>query len=273
MNRTGMGVDSAALVATLLCCLVAVVLLMGATMGLAVARRRMSIVDVAWGLGFVLVAAVSFGISATGGGADGSRWLLLVMTAAWGLRLAIHIARRNAGRPEDPRYIALMGEDSRGLAGRALRRVFVPQGVTMFVISLPIQVGVNSDATRWWLAAPGIAIWLVGLTFEGLGDAQLARFKADPAHHGQVMDRGLWRYTRHPNYFGDACVWWGLWLVAGSSWLGLATVVSPLLMTYLLAGKTGKPLTERSMAASKPGYADYVARTSSFVPLPPRRTR
>ncbi|MEJ7721658.1 MAG: DUF1295 domain-containing protein [Ilumatobacteraceae bacterium] len=115
-------------------------------------------------------------------------------------------------------------------------------------------------------------IWAIGLTFETVGDLQLTRFRADPANKGQVMDHGLWRYTRHPNYFGDACVWWGIFLVAAEHWPGVLTILSPAVMTYLLVAKTGKALLERSMQESKPGYAEYVDRTSGFVPLPPRRS-
>jgi steroid 5-alpha reductase family enzyme len=115
-----------------------------------------------------------------------------------------------------------------------------------------------------------LAVWLCGLTFEGIGDWQLASFKSDLANRGAVMDRGLWRYSRHPNYFGDACVWWGLFLISFGSWLGLVTIFAPVLMTFLLAAGSGKPITDERLSA-RPGYADYVRRTSGFVPLPPRR--
>jgi steroid 5-alpha reductase family enzyme len=118
----------------------------------------------------------------------------------------------------------------------------------------------------------GTTVWAIGLFFEAVGDAQLNRFRADPASKGQVMDRGLWRYTRHPNYFGDATVWWGLWLIASQQWAGVLTILSPALMTWTLTRKTGKPLLEQGMADRRPGYADYVARTSGFFPLPPKRT-
>jgi steroid 5-alpha reductase family enzyme len=117
----------------------------------------------------------------------------------------------------------------------------------------------------------GVVVWLVGFVFETVGDLQLTRFRNDPSSAGQVLDTGLWHYTRHPNYFGDACVWWGISLVAFSAWPGLLTLASPVLMTWLLARGTGKPLLEKDMAARRPGYADYVRRTSGFVPLPPRR--
>src|SRR6185312_10702217 len=119
--------------------------------------------------------------------------------------------------------------------------------------------------------AVGVALWLLGFTFEAVGDRQLDRFRADPANRGRVLETGLWRYSRHPNYFGDACVWWGLYALAALAWPGPLTVLSPLLMTWLLTAKTGKPLLERHLTGRRPGYADYVARTSGFVPWPPRR--
>jgi steroid 5-alpha reductase family enzyme len=141
----------------------------------------------------------------------------------------------------------------------------------MLFVSLPIPVAAATDPPLQWWTWAGVLVWGVGMFFDTLGDRQLARFKADQANTGQVMDRGLWRYTRHTNYFGDACVWWGIWLVAAVSWPGLALVVCPTLMRYFLAVKTGKGPLERSLSPTKSGYSDYVTRTSGFVPLPPRR--
>ena len=117
----------------------------------------------------------------------------------------------------------------------------------------------------------GAALWAVGFAFETVGDLQLTRFSSDPANRGRVLDTGLWRYTRHPNYFGDACVWWGLSVVAFSAWPGILTVLSPVLMTWLLARGTGKPLLEKDIGSRRPGYREYVERTSGFLPLPPRK--
>lgn len=250
----------------------AIVLLMGATLAYAVNRKHLSVVDTVWGLGFVGVAVASFAVSFAFDGPGAVHWLLVVMVAVWGTRLAVHIGMRNAGKPEDPRYVDLI-ERSGGeadLARIALAKVFGPQGVVMWVVSLPIMVGMNNARIIPALGVLGVVVWAIGFVFESVGDWQLKAFKADPSHQGQVMDQGLWRYTRHPNYFGDACVWWGIWLVAASSWAGLATVVGPIAMTYFLAAKTGKPLTEKAMSQSKPGYADYVRRTSGFFPWPPR---
>ena len=141
----------------------------------------------------------------------------------------------------------------------------------MWFVSLPVQVAAFEPSSPGVLAWVGVLVWAVGLAFEGVGDAQLTRFRNDPATRGQVLDTGLWRYTRHPNYFGDACVWWGLSLVAFDAWPGVLTVLSPLAMTWLLAKGTGKPLLEKDMSSRRPGYAEYVRRTSGFVPLPPRK--
>ena len=152
------------------------------------------------------------------------------------------------------------------------RSIFLTQAVAIWFVSLPVQVAMFEPSEPGVLLWVGIAVWAVGFGFESVGDWQLARFRADPASKGQVMDRGLWRYTRHPNYFGDATVWWGLWLIAAQQWAGAITILSPVLMTWTLTRKTGKPLLEQGMADRRPGYADYVERTSGFFPLPPKRT-
>ena len=250
----------------------AIVLLMGGTLTYAVTKKHLSVVDTIWGLGFVVIAIASLIVSTGFDGPSAAPWLLLAMVAIWGTRLAVHIGMRNAGKPEDRRYVDLIARSGgeADLARIAVAKVFGPQGIVMWIVSLPIMIGVNNARIIPVLGVLGVVVWAVGFFFEAVGDWQLKRFKADPSNKGQVMDQGLWRYTRHPNYFGDACVWWGIWLVAASSWAGLGTVIGPIAMTYFLAGKTGKTLTEKSMSESKPGYADYVRRTSGFFPLPPR---
>ena len=240
----------------------AVVLLMAMTAVAARRTGRWAVVDVTWGLGFLVVTVIAV---AVGSGDVLRRGILLGLVAAWSLRLASHILRRAGGR-EDPRYEELKSN------GRSfLRQVLLPQGLAIFFVSLPIQLSVSSDRAVGPVAVVGIALWVVGLTFESIGDAQLKAFKADPATKGQVMDRGLWAFTRHPNYFGDACIWWGIYLVAADSGLpGAATVLSPVVMTYFLVFATGARLLERSMM-KRPGYPAYVERTSMFFPLPPKR--
>ena len=252
--------------------LVTSALLMTATALTAYRLGRVAVVDVAWGLGFVLVAATASVVGVLTDGDAVRRWVVLAMVGSWGLRLAWHIRRRAVGHGEDPRYEEVLGGTlpEAGM-GVAVRKVFVVQGLALWFISLPVQVGAVSEVWSWPVVVAGAALWLVGLVFETVGDAQLAAYKADP-DRGPVMDRGLWRYTRHPNYFGDACVWWGVWLAAGlgSGWLpGLLTVLAPLAMTYFLVFATGARLLERTMM-QRPGYPAYAARTSMFLPLPPR---
>ncbi|MFG2944045.1 DUF1295 domain-containing protein [Streptomyces adustus] len=239
------------------------------TFAVAVRRRLHRIVDVAWGLGFTAVALVSCAAS-TGEGDTGRRVLVTVLTSVWGLRLAAHIARRGRGHGEDPRYEALLAKAPGSRDLYALRMVYLLQGALVWLVSLPVQAAQYVRTEMSGLAWAGTALWAVGLFFEAVGDAQLARFKADPAHRGRIMDQGLWRYTRHPNYFGDFCVWWGLYLIACDSVATAAlSLVSPVVMSFLLIRGSGKPMLERHLAG-RPGYARYAARTSGFFPRPPR---
>jgi steroid 5-alpha reductase family enzyme len=227
---------------------------------------RFNVVDVTWGLAFVTVAVVA---AAVGTGDLVRRLLVLVLVAIWGGRLAWHMHQKTAGRGEDPRYEALLGGDTS--TGTVLRKIFVTQALASWFISLPLQVSATLGPTPGILLpvfGVGVAVWLLGVLFEAVGDHQLRVFKADPAHKGIIMDRGLWSWTRHPNYFGDACVWWGLWLVCLADWPILLTVLSPILMTYFLVFATGARLTEKQMAG-RPGFAEYCSRTSFFVPWPP----
>jgi len=250
--------------------LAATALVFGATF--LVGRRigRYNVVDVTWGLAFVVVAIVA---AVLGTGDVIRRLLLLALVAVWGLRLAAHLTVKLKGKGEDPRYEAhLRGDFS---TATVLRKIFVVQGISAWFVSLPLQLSAASGPTppRWLpVLILGTLLWLVGFVFEALGDQQLKAFKADPANKGRIMDRGLWSWTRHPNYFGDACVWWGLWLITLNGWAALATVLSPMLMTYFLVYATGARLAEKHMA-DRPGFREYCARTAFFVPWPPSRRR
>ena len=247
-----------------------VTVLMLVTFLYAMRTRVHAIMDTIWPLGFVLIAVVSFALSAGSGGA-GRRVLALVLTAVWGLRLGAHIYARNRGQGEDRRYTSLLRRNRGSLAAFVLRYIYWAQGRVMWFVSLPVQAAMYEHAGISAVTWLGVAVWAVGFGFEAVGDAQLRRFRADPANAGRVLDRGLWRYTRHPNYFGDALVWFGLWLLACSHWLGLVLVASPVYMTNMLVRHTGKRLLEKHMARSKgAAYADYVRRTSGFIPWPPR---
>ncbi len=232
---------------------------------------RFNVVDVTWGLAFVAVAAASFAWSA-GSGADlARRSLVLALVTVWGVRLAAYIGWRSRGHGEDPRYERMLARARGSRAAYALVQVFLLQAAIAWFVSLPVQAAMYERSAPGGFAVAGGALWLLGLGFEAVGDAQLAAFKRDPGNAGRVLDRGLWRYTRHPNYFGEACLWAGLYLVAAQHWVGALTVLSPVLMTYFVAFKSGKPMLEAQLARTKPGYADYVARTSGFVPRPPKR--
>jgi steroid 5-alpha reductase family enzyme len=238
----------------------------------AIGRRigRYNVVDVAWGIGFI---AVALACAALGAGDAPRRWLLLVLVAIWGLRLSWHMYRKSAGKGEDPRYADLLGADPS--AGRALRKIFLLQGFATWFVSLPLQLSAVTVPTPRPLlvgTVAGVALWAVGVFFEAVADHQLRAFKADPANRGVVMDRGLWAWTRHPNYFGDACVWWGLWLITLTGWWSLATVLSPLVMTYFLVYATGARRTEKYMAG-RPGFDEYRSKTPFFVPCPPGLVR
>ena len=256
------------------CAVAAVTVLMVVTALWARATNRVAVIDVAWGLGFVLVALVA---ALLGGAtdADERRWVLLVLVTVWGGRLAWHIRKQAVGRGEDPRYEKLLGGTLEQVGmRRAIRKVFLVQGLAICLVGLPIIVA-GSQPTRWWpVVAVGAAVWLVGLVFEAVGDAQLAAYKElAKDQRPPVMQTGLWRFTRHPNYFGDACVAWGLWLAGGlaSGWVpGLLTLVAPLAMTYFLVFATGARLLEQTMM-QRPGYPEYAARTSMFVPMPPKQ--
>jgi steroid 5-alpha reductase family enzyme len=250
---------------------VAVAAVMVVTWVVARLVGRYNVIDVAWGLGFVAVAVTSFGWS-SGHGDDTQRALVLVLVAVWGVRLATYIGWRSRGHGEDPRYAALLARAAGNPTTAALVRIFAPQALAIWFISLPTQVAMYERDPWVPMMVVGTVVWLVGFAFESVGDAQLARFRAHPGNRGQVMDRGLWHFTRHPNYFGDACLWWGIFLVACAQWQGALTILSPVLMTWTLVAKTGKALLEQDIADRRPGYADYVARTSGFVPLPPKRT-
>jgi steroid 5-alpha reductase family enzyme len=251
-----------------LAALVAGVLVAGCWL-VSLPKRDASIVDPLWPMIFV---ATAWSLWLWGDGAGGGRaWLMLVMVSAWGLRLGAHLTARKRGAPEDFRYQALRRRLEPFWLW-SLLVVFVLQGGLTVVVSLPVQAVLGDPDPRrlGWLDLAGAAVWAVGLVLESVSDEQLRRFKADAANRGCVMDRGLWRYSRHPNYFGDSVVWWGIWAVAaaaGAWW----TVAGPLLMTVLLVKVSGVSLLERSIGKRRPGYAGYVARTSAFVPRPPRR--
>jgi len=245
----------------------AIAILMVVTWLISLAVRDASIVDLIWGLGFVLVAWVT--AITVSPGARG--WALIAMVTLWGLRLSIYLGWRNLGKGEDFRYQAMRKQHGTKFPLISLVTVFGLQGILMWIVSLPVQRGVGGDTTIGLLAAFGLASWAIGVMFETAGDLQLARFKRDPANAGKVMDRGLWRYTRHPNYFGDFMVWWGIYLVAlDADWSLWWTAVGPVAMTILLMRVSGAGLLEKTITSRRPGYAEYQRRTNAFFPGLPK---
>ncbi|GAB4001956.1 DUF1295 domain-containing protein [Nocardioides ultimimeridianus] len=231
--------------------------------------RRYAVVDAAWGAAFVAAAVVG-----AAAGTGWRRWLLVVLVAAWGGRLTWHLWRRvtTAGH-DDPRYEEMMGGPFREVPfPRVAVKVFGLQAAAVAVVSAPVVAGESRapDGAWAWFVVPGVMLWAAGLIFEAVGDAQLAAYKADP-DRGPVLDTGLWAWTRHPNYFGDASVWWGLWLVGGVAsgpWVALATLPGPLVMTWFLTVVSGARLTDKRMEG-RPGWDEYAARTPMFFPRPP----
>jgi steroid 5-alpha reductase family enzyme len=239
---------------------------------LSLARRDASIVDIFWGLGFVLLAA-AYLVATDGFG--GRKILITALVAIWGLRLSIYILLRNRGKGEDYRYRKWREQAGANFWWISLFRVFLLQGLLLWIISMPILAAqFNKDPGHFTVFdLVGTLIWGVGFFFEAVGDWQLARFKSDPANKGQVMRSGLWAFTRHPNYFGDATVWWGYFVIAAGTLWGLWTLFSPILMTVLLLRVSGVALLEKAQVRTKPQYRDYIESTSAFLPRPPRKQR
>ena len=228
-----------------------------------------AIVDIFWGCGFVLLAWMYFGL---GAGYLPRQLLVAALVTIWGARLSTHIWQRNRSRPEDFRYRAWRLQWAANFAWRSLLQVFMLQGALMWLISAPLLLAQTAiaPAALGPLDGLGTLLWLAGFIFEAGGDWQLERFKANPDNAGRIMDSGLWRYTRHPNYFGDALLWWGLYLPAAASPAGIWAIGSPLLMTVLLIRVSGVTLLEKSLG-QRPEYRDYIARTPAFFPWRPKR--
>lgn len=236
--------------------------------------RDVSVIDAFWPLGMVILALLS---SLLTDGTPQRGAVILTLTSIWGLRLCVHLFRRWRTHGVDPRYAAILGRlmERKGwsFARASFVQVFAMQCVLLMIVSLPAQLGQIASAPRQFglLAWLGIAFAVTGILFETVGDAQLRAFRENPANKGKVLDTGLWRYTRHPNYFGDACTWWGIWMVAAETTQGLYAVAGPIVLTILLTRVSGVPMLEHRLKKNRPGYEAYLRRTSSFIPWPPRR--
>jgi steroid 5-alpha reductase family enzyme len=247
-------------------------LLAFATWVASLVRHDASLIDRMWPLCIVGAGVVYFVLLP----AQTLRGLCMaVVGTAWAVRLCLYITWRNWGHGEDRRYQAIRARNQPNFGFRSLYLVFALQAVLAWTVSAPFLPGMAALRPLGALDLLGMALALFGTFFEAIGDAQMARFKADPKSKGQVMDRGLWRYTRHPNYFGECCVWWGLWLMAlgGAGWGGAWSVVSPLLMTFLLLKVSGVRMLEGDIGERRPAYREYIARTNAFIPGPVRSSR
>lgn len=250
--------------------LIAVLCFMACGWPISLLKKNVTIVDSMWGLGFILIAWLTFFNS---DGYLGRKILIALLTTIWGLRLSLHISWRNWGKGEDRRYTAWRIESGKNFWYVSLFKVFLLQAVVLWLISLVLQYGqisaVPAHLTRF--DGLGVLIWLIGFIFEAIGDWQLARFKADPTHRGKVMNKGLWRYSRHPNYFGECLIWWGIFLITLATPYGFWTIVSPIIITVVLLKITGITITEKSILETKPGYRDYISKTSAFIPWFPKK--
>jgi steroid 5-alpha reductase family enzyme len=233
--------------------------------------RNSSIVDIFWGAGFVIVAWVTFALTPSGF-AD-RKWLLAALVTIWGLRLSLYILSRNFAKPEDYRYQLWRKEAGAAWWWRSYYQVFIVQGVILWIVAAPIAATLNSPMPNQLILLDYLAlpVWIIGFFFEAAGDWQLARFRANPANNGRVLNTGVWRYTRHPNYFGDATQWWAFYLIAAAAG-GWWTLFSPIIMTALLLRVSGVTLLEKTLKESKPGYAEYARTTSEFIPWFPHKS-
>jgi steroid 5-alpha reductase family enzyme len=233
------------------------------------AQKKASVIDSFWGPGFAVIGWFSF---YAGQGDPWRKALLAVLATIWAVRLCWHITARSIGEPEDRRYAAMRANHPRDFWIRSLFTVFLLQALIMWVVSLPLQLGMWAPSAKGlgWLDIVGLLLWLAGFFWEAVGDWQLTRFKADPANKGKILDYGLWRYTRHPNYFGESLMWWALFVIAASAPWGIWSFIGPLVITLSLLKVSGVTLTEKMMSEKHSDLNDYKKKTSAFFPLPPK---
>jgi steroid 5-alpha reductase family enzyme len=250
--------------------LAAVILMMIFGWLLSLMLKNVTVVDSLWGLGFVVIAWQTFFLA---NGFAGRGLLMACLVTIWGLRLSTYLTWRNWGKGEDPRYGLWREKSGKHFWIVSLFKVFLLQSLFLWAISLTIQYGVISKtpAGFTWQDGLGVMLWGVGFVFEAVGDWQLAAFKSNPANQGKVMDRGLWAYTRHPNYFGECLIWWGIFVIAWSTPNSWWTVLSLLIITSVLLKMTGIPLTEKTLMTRRPGYKEYIQRTNAIIPWFPKK--
>lgn len=233
--------------------------------------KRNDVADIAWGLGFVVVAWSAFALANILGEVGVRGFVVNILVSVWGIRLSSHVFLRNRKKNEDKRYLGWRTAWGKWFLLRSYVQVYMLQGFFMFVISAPMLWVHSNDAVNLGLLGfAGIGIWIIGFLFEAIGDAQLAWHLRNPVNSGHTLMTGLWKYTRHPNYFGEALQWWGIWFIASELPYGWATVLGPLTITYLIVFVSGIPMLERAMAG-RADFESYKIRTSKFIPLPPKR--
>ena len=240
---------------------------------LSIPLRDVSIIDMAFAIILLLITSCSYLLGAA---PQNNKQLILVLVAIWAVRITWHLVRRNWGHGEDARYSKLRTwvDDDRAFVWLSLKKVFLLQGVILWLVSLPIQAAMmrSTPLELGWVALVGSFICAAGIIIETLADAQLTHFRADPSKAGTVLNTGLWRYSRHPNYFGELCVWWGLFVIACENPWGLLTIVGPIAYTYLIVNVTGQRTLDKKLAREKPGYDAYMRSTNGLIPGPPRKT-
>jgi steroid 5-alpha reductase family enzyme len=236
----------------------------------ALIRKDNSIVDIAWGIGFICVAVVTYFLHED---MTIRSLLMTVLVSVWGIRLAVHVGLRNKGKPEDFRYAKWRKQWGKWFVPRSYLQIFLLQGILLLIISYPVQLVNRSETTGLTvLDLMGVLIWCVGFYFESVSDYQLVRFKRNPENKGKIMTIGLWKYSRHPNYFGEVLLWWGIFVIALSVEFGWTAIVSPLLITFLLLRVSGVTMLEKKYVGNE-AYAAYAKKTSVFIPLPPKAFR
>lgn len=233
---------------------------------LAIPLKNAGIVDIGWGLGFVVLGVVAFSRTP-----NTTAILLVIPVSIWGLRLAWHIGKRNLGKPEDFRYAAFRRDWGKSYYLRSYFQLFLFQGLLMGIIAMPYLAAISSGSQiNYFLAVIGVCIWCCGFLMEAISDAQLKTFVANSENKGKFIESGLWQYTRHPNYFGEAVLWWGIWVIAFSSGAPVYTIVGPVVITLLLRYVSGVPMLEKRLA-TKEGFHEYAARVPIFIPIPVRK--
>jgi len=231
------------------------------------ALTRFDVADIGWGPGFIVSAVTAAAINES---LNPRAYLVMALVIIWGMRLSLHVYLRNRGKPEDARYRSWRQEWGKNANIRAFFQIFMLQGLLVMVISLPVTSVIRAGRMPFTiLDAAGLLIWAMGFLFEAISDLQLVRFKKDAAHKGKIIMTGLWRYSRHPNYFGEVTLWWGIYLIAVAAGAGWPMIIGPLTITFLILKVSGIPMLEKKYEGN-PEFEEYRQRTSAFFPLPPK---